>query len=151
MQYPRASASHGASPSRCRTTAGGCAATSSGTSPTRCGQGFTRRASERNRGGRTDGFTKPNDIDPSANGGRNKRSVWTIATSPYPEAHFATFPPALVEPCILAGTSAKGVCPCCGAPWMRVIGRNQTKDNEVIITAKSSSAVPGLAKPTASS
>jgi len=36
--------------------------------------------------------------------GRNKRSVWSIATSPYSEAHFATFPPALVEPCILAGS-----------------------------------------------
>jgi DNA modification methylase len=55
--------------------------------------------------------------DPS---GRNKRSVWTIATSPYPEAHFATFPPALVEPCILAGTSERGVCSRCAAPWRRV-------------------------------
>ena len=36
--------------------------------------------------------------------GRNKRSVWTIATAPYPEAHFATFPPKLIEPCILAGS-----------------------------------------------
>ena len=35
---------------------------------------------------------------------RNKRSVWTIATQPYSEAHFATFPEALVEPCILAGS-----------------------------------------------
>lgn len=35
---------------------------------------------------------------------RNKRSVWTIATNSYPEAHFATFPSALVEPCILAGS-----------------------------------------------
>jgi site-specific DNA-methyltransferase (cytosine-N4-specific) len=35
---------------------------------------------------------------------RNRRSVWTIATQPYPEAHFATFPPALVEPCVLAGS-----------------------------------------------
>jgi DNA modification methylase len=35
--------------------------------------------------------------------GRNRRSVWTIPTQPYPEAHFATFPPALIEPCILAG------------------------------------------------
>lgn len=35
---------------------------------------------------------------------RNKRSVWTIATAPYREAHFATFPEALVEPCILAGS-----------------------------------------------
>ena len=35
--------------------------------------------------------------------GRNIRSVWTIATAPYPGAHFATFPPKLVEPCIKAG------------------------------------------------
>ena len=52
---------------------------------------------------------------------RNIRSVWTIATQPYPGAHFATFPPKLVEPCIKAGTSAKGVCPECGAPWERVV------------------------------
>ena len=35
---------------------------------------------------------------------RNRRSVWTIATRPYKGAHFATFPPALIEPCILAGS-----------------------------------------------
>lgn len=35
---------------------------------------------------------------------RNRRSVWTIATKPYKGAHFATFPPALVKPCILAGS-----------------------------------------------
>jgi len=40
--------------------------------------------------------------------GRNKRSVWTIATEPYPEAHFATFPTALVKPCILAGCPEGG-------------------------------------------
>ncbi len=39
---------------------------------------------------------------------RNKRSVWTIVSEPFPEAHFATFPPALVEPCILAGCPAGG-------------------------------------------
>lgn len=38
---------------------------------------------------------------------RNKRSVWTIATEAFPEAHFATFPSALIEPCVLAG-SRKG-------------------------------------------
>lgn len=41
--------------------------------------------------------------------GRNRRSVWTIPTQPYPEAHFATFPEALVEPCILAGCPEDGV------------------------------------------
>lgn len=37
-------------------------------------------------------------------GYRNKRSVWTIATKPFKGAHFATFPPKLIEPCILAGS-----------------------------------------------
>ena len=56
------------------------------------------------------------------NGGTvNKRSVWQIATHPMPDAHFATFPPKLVEPCILVGTSEKGCCPECGAPWERVL------------------------------
>jgi DNA modification methylase len=36
--------------------------------------------------------------------GRNKRTVWTVTTKPYAEAHFATFPPDLIEPCILAGS-----------------------------------------------
>lgn len=52
---------------------------------------------------------------------RNRRSVWTVATEPTGFSHFATMPTALVEPCILAGTSAKGVCPTCGAPWERVV------------------------------
>jgi DNA modification methylase len=50
---------------------------------------------------------------------RNLRTVWTIATEPYPGAHFATFPRKLVEPCVKAGTSERGVCPKCGAPWVR--------------------------------
>ena len=37
-------------------------------------------------------------------GNRNRRSVWSIPTEPFPEAHFATFPRALVEPCVLAGS-----------------------------------------------
>ena len=56
-------------------------------------------------------------------GFRNRRSVWHIATRPYSGAHFATFPPALITPCILAGTSAKGCCSKCGAPWERVVER----------------------------
>lgn len=51
--------------------------------------------------------------------GRNRRDVWTIATESFSEAHFATMPTKLVEPCIMAGTSEKGVCPACGAPWRR--------------------------------
>lgn len=41
-------------------------------------------------------------------GTRNKRSVWTVATVPYSGAHFATFPPALIEPCIQAGCPQGG-------------------------------------------
>lgn len=41
--------------------------------------------------------------------GANKRSVWTVATRPYKGAHFATFPTALIEPCILAGAPVGGV------------------------------------------
>lgn len=59
--------------------------------------------------------------DPSrwSQGGRNKRSVWSIPTMPYPGSHFAVMPQKLVEPCILAGSSP---CACehCLAPWERV-------------------------------
>ena len=54
---------------------------------------------------------------------RNKRSVWTVATKPYKEAHFATYPVELIQPCIMAGTSGQGCCPTCGAPWERVVER----------------------------
>ena len=53
--------------------------------------------------------------------GRNVRSVWEIATQPYPEAHFATYPEELVRRCILAGSSERGCCPECGAPWTREV------------------------------
>ena len=39
---------------------------------------------------------------------RNRRSVWTVATKPFKGAHFATFPPDLIEPCILAGCPVGG-------------------------------------------
>jgi DNA modification methylase len=42
-------------------------------------------------------------------GKRNKRTVWTVATQPNPEAHFATFPEKLIEPCILAGSKINDI------------------------------------------
>ncbi len=42
-------------------------------------------------------------------GSRNKRSVWTVSTRPFKEAHFATFPPELITPCILAGCPEGGI------------------------------------------
>lgn len=43
----------------------------------------------------------------------------------YKGAHFASFPPRLIEPLILAGTSEKGVCPKCGAPWIRITKKGE--------------------------
>ncbi len=56
---------------------------------------------------------------------RNPRSVWTITTKPYSEAHFATFPPELPERCIRAGT-AENNCGECGAPWAPVVEKGVT-------------------------
>lgn len=63
------------------------------------------------------GFTEHDTVVTS----RNRRDVWLLGPSPYPEAHFATYPPELVKPCILAGTSAHGCCGECGAPWTRSV------------------------------
>ncbi len=52
---------------------------------------------------------------------RNKRSVWTVPTVAYAEAHYATYPPRLITPPLLASTSAKGCCVTCGKPWERVV------------------------------
>jgi DNA modification methylase len=56
-------------------------------------------------GGRSEGAPM-NTCHPA---GRNRRTVWTVATRPYAGAHFATFPEALVEPCVLAGCPEGGI------------------------------------------
>src|SRR3990167_1945499 len=71
--------------------------------------GCTQRKPGKQRGHsrRHAGFNDRLDHMPKAEQaecGRNKRDVWTVATAPYVGAHFATFPPALIEPCILAGS-----------------------------------------------
>jgi DNA modification methylase len=57
--------------------------------------------------GKTNGNMKAKA--PRYGGKRNKRSVWTVSTQPFKEAHFATFPPKLIEPCILAGCPINGI------------------------------------------
>jgi len=57
---------------------------------------------------------------------RNRRSVWTIPTSPYKGAHFATYPPELIKPCILAGCPEL-ICSKCGAPWKRDLEREDKR------------------------
>ena len=61
--------------------------------------------------------------------GRNRRSVWKVSTKPYKGAHFATMPPDLVDPCILAGTSEAGCCEACGAPLYRQTNKTKLKRN----------------------
>jgi DNA modification methylase len=66
--------------------------------------------------GRTYDYAESN-----SNGGRNLRSVWSFPTAPFKGAHFATYPPKLVELCVKSSTSERGCCPECGAPWARVV------------------------------
>ena len=58
-------------------------------------------------------------------GTRNQRNFWLLGPEPYAEAHFATFPTEIPRRAILAGTSAHGACPSCGAPWQRVVERGE--------------------------
>jgi DNA modification methylase len=60
---------------------------------------------------------------------RNKRSVWTVTTQPYPGAHFATFPPKLIEPCILAGCPKGGVVldPFMGAGTTALVAKDHNR------------------------
>lgn len=60
--------------------------------------------------------------------GRNKRTVWAIVSEPFPDAHFATFPRALVIDPIKATSSEKGCCPTCGAPYARITVKVRPKD-----------------------
>ena len=56
---------------------------------------------------------------------RNKRNVWTITTKPFKDAHFATFPKDLIEPCIKAGCPEK-VCVKCGKPQVKELYRDKS-------------------------
>ena len=87
----------------------------------------------RNGTGQYDSIASNNRIWGNS-GTRNRRDVWTIATKPYRGAHFAVFPPDIPEICIKAGTSERGCCPVCGAPWVRVVERTADVDE----TAKGS-------------
>jgi site-specific DNA-methyltransferase (adenine-specific) len=60
---------------------------------------FKKQATQGRHGGGAAEFTNPT---------RNRRSVWTVTPKPFKGAHFATFPPALIEPCILAGCPVGG-------------------------------------------
>jgi DNA modification methylase len=107
---------HGANVNHGDRTTGRVAGLSKVKIPGGCDQGDGAHGTI-HRDGRTSAEYQEAVIKP----GRNARNVWTIATAPFPEAHFATFPPELAERCILAGTSAGGACVACGAPLARII------------------------------
>ena len=62
--------------------------------------------------------------------GRNRRTVWTVSTKPFKGAHFATFPPKLIEPCILAGCPPGGVVldPFCGSGTTGMVARQHGRN-----------------------
>lgn len=62
--------------------------------------------------------------------GRNKRDVWHINTKPYKKAHFATFPPELIRPCILAGCKVGGVVldPFMGSGTTAYVAKEEGRD-----------------------
>lgn len=72
-----------------------------------------------------DGSIQHRDGERWPNGGRNVRSVWEIATQPYAEAHFATYPQELVRRCLLAGCP-EWVCGTCGKPRERIVERGES-------------------------
>ncbi len=94
--------------------------------------------------------------EPNEAGARNKRSVWTVATVPYKEAHYATFPPALIRPCILAGSrpgdpvldpymgsgTTAEVCEALARPW---VGIDLNGTSEGFLSRRLSRTQSGLA------
>ena len=72
----------------------------------RASKGYTRGGNGKLDASRGDHDTLRGESSKAIVGGtRNKRSVWTVTTKPFKGAHFATFPPDLIEPCILAGSA----------------------------------------------
>lgn len=59
-------------------------------------------------------------------GGKNPGDVWQFPPANMTAAHFAVMPESIAERCIRAGTSERGCCPTCGAPWKRVLQKHAT-------------------------
>jgi len=74
-----------------------------------CSGSFMRedpKGSDGEQPGKSFSSHRPGREDTKYGGSRNKRDVWTVSTKPYPEAHFAVYPPDLIEPCVKAGSAA---------------------------------------------
>ncbi len=102
------------------------------------GQGYKQHRAER--------------IPTEQNGTRNKRTVWTVPSAHFSGAHFATFPPNLITPCILAGCPVQ-CCPTCGKGWERDTeripsGYDGSKYGEAACNATGGAISGGTAKST---
>lgn len=103
-----------------------CTGPASENSPDDHARAFSRRR-EASPGARQKAVVNADRAEVSSRvGKRNARTVWTIPSHPFPDAHFATFPPALVEKCLAPSVSERGACPACGAAWERVVERVST-------------------------
>ena len=93
-----------------------------GVNPDACYKPPTRIKGDRRSGGdnRYENKRKHGEVLATA----NLRNVWKIPIYSYSGAHFATYPPKLVEKCIKAGTSEHGACGACGAPYRRIVERS---------------------------
>ena len=93
----------------------------------RGGGAYTDHQSFEN-GGEVERTTQGNDINEK--GTRNKRDVWSVATAQFREAHYATFPPELIRPCILAGCPRGGLVidPFFGSGTTGVVALQEERD-----------------------
>ena len=77
-------------------------------------------------------------------GSRNQRDVWTLSPEPLRSAHFATFPTEIPRRAIRAGTSERGCCPACGAPWVRVVVKHDHGLADRTFRSPHATATPGM-------
>lgn len=95
----------------------------------RAAAGHTRGDGTRDKS-RNDGDSAALQAGAVTDKGSNKRTVWTVTPRPFRGAHFATYPPELIEPCVLAGAPAR-CCASCGAPRQRVTEHVKGYDGSV--------------------
>jgi DNA modification methylase len=90
----------------------------------------TNRDRDSTRLNNTPGRTKMGGLKKNDYTKANKRSVWTVTTKPYKGAHFATFPPDLIEPCILAGSRTGDIVldPFMGSGTTAMVAKNLARN-----------------------
>jgi DNA modification methylase len=105
-------------------------------------------------GGRTDaGYFERMGATWGSEAGANLRNYWLLGPEPSTLEHYAAYPTELVKRCILAGTSQRGACPACRAPWVRTTERvdqgwNGARYGERAVAASGGAISGGTARST---